>query len=121
VAAVELARATARAATTTATPARKGRRAGQPMHPREISFTAARGAVISSTRQGPATASLPTTLTTASHRHILADLACRRITVDRGRHRDRKTKARQGFPPGGPHLVTRTAPAKIRICGATAA
>jgi hypothetical protein len=36
--------------------------------------------------------------------------------VDRHRHRDRKTKARLGFPAGGPRLATRTAPAQITVC-----
>src|SRR6266849_5021595 len=53
---VELARAAARAAAAIAVPAGKGKRAGQPVHPREISFTAARRAVITSTRAGAATA-----------------------------------------------------------------
>ena len=40
----------------------------------------------------------------------------RRVQVDRHRHRDRKTKARPGFPAGGPRLATRTAPAQISVC-----
>jgi hypothetical protein len=116
VTAVELARATARAAAAVAIPARRGRRAGQPVHPREISFTAARRAVIASVRSGAATASLPAALTAANRDAILAGLARRRVQVDRHRHRDRKTKARLGFPPGGPRLATRTAPAEISIC-----
>ena len=116
VTAVELARATARAAAAVAVPARKGCRAGQPVHPREISFTAARRAVIASVRSGAATASLPAALTEANRDAILAGLARRRVQVDRHRHRDRKTKARPGFPPGGPQLVTRTAPAQISVC-----
>jgi hypothetical protein len=44
VVAAELTRATARAAAAIAAPARTGPRAGQPVHPREISFTAARRA-----------------------------------------------------------------------------
>ncbi len=114
--AVELARATARAAAAVAVPARKGRRAGQPVHPREISFTAARRVVIASIRAGAATASLPAQMIIARREHILAGLARRRIQVDRCRHRDRKTKARPAFPPGGPRLATRTAPAEISIC-----
>jgi len=114
--AVELARALARAAAAVAIPARRGRRAGQPVHPREISFTAARRAVITSARAGAATASLPAALTAANRDAILAGLARRRVQVDRCRHRDRKTKARPGFPPGGPRLVTRTAPAQISVC-----
>ena len=58
----ELARAIARDAAAVAAPARKGRRAGLPVHPREISFTAARRAIIASTRSGAATASLPPAL-----------------------------------------------------------
>jgi hypothetical protein len=116
VTAVELARATARAAAAIASPARRGRRAGQPVHPREISFTAARRAVIASVRSGAATASLPAALTEANRDAILAGLARRRVQVDRHRHRDRKTKARPGFPAGGPRLITRTAPAEISVC-----
>jgi len=116
VTAVELARAVARAAAAVAIPARKGRRAGQPVHPRQISFTAARRAVIASVRSGAATASLPAQMITARRERILADLARRRVQVDRCRHRDRKTKARPGFPHGGPRLATRTAPAAISIC-----
>jgi hypothetical protein len=121
VTATELARATARAAAAIAVPAGKGKRAGQPVHPREISFTAARRAVITSTRAGAATASLPAGMITADREHILAGLARRRVVVDRGRHRDRKTKARLGFPPGGPRLAIRTAAAEISICGPIAA
>ena len=116
VTAVELARATARAAAAVAVPARRGRRAGQPVHPREISFTAARRAVIASVRSSAATASLPAALTAANRDAILAGLARCRVQVDRHRHRDRKTKARLGFPPGGPRLATRTAPAEISVC-----
>jgi hypothetical protein len=121
VTAVELARAAARAAAHVAVPARKGPRAGQPVHPREISFTAARRAVITSARTGAATASLPAALTEANRDNALAGLARRRVQVDRNRHRDRKTKARSGFPPGGPRLTTRTAPAQISLCGPIAA
>jgi hypothetical protein len=116
VTAVELARATARAAAAIAIPARRGRRTRQPVHPREISFTAARRAVIASVRSGAATASLPAALTAANRDAILASLARRRVQVDRHRHRDRKTKARPGFPAGGPRLATRTAPAEISVC-----
>jgi hypothetical protein len=116
VTAVELARAVARAAAAVAVPARRGRRAGQPVHPREISFTAARRAVIASVRSGAATASLPAARTAANRDAILTGLARRRVQVDRHRHRDRKTKARPGFPAGGPRLITRTAPAEISVC-----
>src|SRR6266542_2506844 len=118
--AVELTRATARAAATLATPAIKGRHAGKPVHPRQISFTAARRAVIT-TRTGTATASLPTPLTTTNQHTTLTELARRRVTLDRDRHRERKTKARPGFPHAGPHPPTYTAPAEINICKPLAA
>ena len=121
VTAAELVRATARAAAAVAVPARKGRRAGQVVHPREISFTAARRAVITSARSGAATASLPAELTAATRDAIWAGLARRRVDTDRDRHRDRKTKARLGFPAGGPHLATTTATAQISVCGPIAA
>ncbi len=117
VTAVELARAATQAAAAVAVPARRGRRAGQPVHPREISFTAARRAVIASVQAGAATASLPASLITANRDRILARLARCRVTVDRNRHRDRKTKARPGFPAAGPRLATRTAVAEISVCG----
>ena len=116
----ELARAVARDAAAAAVPARKGRRAGLPVHPREISFAATRRAIIATTRSGAATASLPPGLTAANRARILDRLARCRITIDRNRHRDRKTKARPGFPHGGPVIPTLTAPAQISICGAAA-
>jgi hypothetical protein len=119
--ATELARAAARAAAGIAVPACKGKRAGQVVHPREISFTTARRAVITSVRSGAATASLPPALTQASRDAILAGLARRRVVIDRSRHRDRKTKARPGFPPGGPRLDTTTATAQISVFGPLAA
>ena len=121
VTATELARAAARAAAAIAVPARKGKRAGQPVHPREISFTAARRAIIITTRSGAATASLPAQLTAASRDQILAGLARRRVDTDRSRHRDRKTKARLCFPPAGPRLATTTARAEISVCSLIAA
>jgi hypothetical protein len=112
----ELARAAARAAAVIAVPARKGKRTGQPVHPREISFTAVRRAIITTTRSGAATASLPAALTRTSRDQILAGLARRRVDTDRNRHRDRTTKARLGFPPGGPRVPALTARAQISVC-----
>jgi len=94
---------------------------GQVVHPREISFTAARRAAIATTRAGTATASLPAALATALHDAVLRDLGRRRVTVDRDRHRDHKTKARQAFPAAGRGITTRTAPARILVCGPLAA
>ncbi len=119
--ATELARAAARAAAATARPARKGKRTGQPVHPREISFTAARRALITTARSGTATASLPASAIRASRDKILTGLARCRIDVDRSRHRDRKTKTRAAFPPGGPRIPTFTAEPEISVCGQLAA
>ena len=119
--ATELVRAVARAAARRAAPARKGRRAGQPVQPREISFTAARRAAITTTRTGAATASLPVLITAARYRDTLHDLGRRRFTIDRDRHRDHKTKARQPFPAAARDITTRKAAATITICGPLAA
>jgi hypothetical protein len=121
VTATGLARAVARAAAAVAVPAGKGKRAGQPVHPRQISFTAARRAIITTTRTGAATASLPAPAITASRVRVLACLARRRVDVDRHRHRDRKTKARLGFPSGGPRIPAQTAITQISICRPIAA
>ena len=118
VTAVELTRAIARAAAAAASPAGKGRRAAQPAHPREISFTAARRAAVASVRYGTATASLcaePARATT------LAGIARHRVTVDRDRHRARETKARGGFRHARRDITTRTATAQISVCGSLAA
>lgn len=115
--ACELVHALTRAAARTAAPARTGHRAGQPVHPRQISFTAARRAAITTTRTGTATASLPAVLTRAARDHTLHDLSRRRVITDRNRHRDHKTKARQAFPAARRGTTTRTAPARITVCG----
>jgi hypothetical protein len=111
----EIVRALARAAARQAAPAGKGRRAGQQVQPREISFTSARRAALASIRSGAATASLPAPMTQAFHHDILRALGKRRVVIDRGRHRDRKTKTRQAFPGAGHAITTRTATARIAI------
>jgi hypothetical protein len=117
VTATELTRGIARAAARQAAPARKGRRAGQPVHPREISFTAARRAAIAAVRHGTATAGLPRPVIAAGCRAVIDRIGRCRISVDRHRHRDHKTKARQGFPNAPRNLPTRTAAAQIAVCG----
>jgi len=119
--ACELVRAVIRAAARQAAPARKGRRAGQPVHPREISFTAARRAAITAARDGTATASLPAAVRCDRRDAVLHELGRRRITTGRDRHRDHKTKAGQAFPAAGRGITTRKAPARITICGPLAA
>jgi hypothetical protein len=117
----ELIRALARAAARQAAPARKGRLAGHKVQPRQISFTSARRAALASIRSGTATASLPAPMTRAYHRDTLRALGKRRIVIDRHRHRDRKTKARQAFPGAGRGITTRTAIARVDVCRPVAA
>ena len=117
----ELIRALARAAARQAAPARKGQLAGRKVQPRQISFTAARRTALASIRSGTATASLPAPMTAAFRHDTLHALGKRRIVIDRGRHRDRKTKARQAFPGAGRGITTRTATARISICRPEAA
>jgi hypothetical protein len=119
--ATELVRGLARDAAAAAAPARKGRRAGQAVHPREISFTAARRAALASIRSGACTASLPAAMTAAAYRAVTAAVSRCRITAGRNRHRDRKTKSRPAFPPAPRNPATRTAPATITVRGAAAA
>jgi hypothetical protein len=76
-------RGVARDAALAAVPARKGRRAGQPVRPREISRTAARRAILAAIRSGS------TSYTSAISRF--------RIVVDRNRHRARKAKCPSHF------------------------
>jgi hypothetical protein len=92
-----------------AAPARKGRRAGQPVHPREISFTAARRAVTAAIRHGA-----------ASYASLASALGRCRIVTGRNRHRARKAKARPAFPGAGRDTATRTAQAVITVCNAPA-
>jgi hypothetical protein len=113
--ATELARALSRAAARQAAPARKGRLAGQPVQPRQISFTAARRAALASIRSGAATASLPAAMTAAYGRSTVHVLGKRRIVIDRHRHRDRKTKTCQAFPAARRATTTRTAIAHVAV------
>jgi hypothetical protein len=54
-------------------------------------------------------------MTQALHHDTLRALGKRRVVIDRGRHRDRKTKTRQAFPGAGRAITTRTATARIAI------
>ena len=60
-------------------------------------------------------------LTAARRNDTLTGLGKRRIVIDRDRHRDRKTKARQAFPSTGRGTPTRKATARITVCGPLAA
>ncbi len=54
---------------------------------------------------------------TAGCRAVLAGRGRCRVSIDRNRHRDHKTKARQGFPNAPRRMSTRTATAQIAVCG----
>jgi hypothetical protein len=71
------------------------RRTARP--PRQLSFTAARRAAITSTRQGTAAAGLPAATVAAGTARLLAAVGRARHVTDRNRHRPRNTKARQAF------------------------
>ena len=60
-------------------------------------------------------------MTRAFHHDTLRALGKRRIVIDRHRHRDRKTKARQTFPGTGRGITTRTAIARVDVCTPVAA
>jgi Transposase DDE domain len=119
--ATELVRAIARDAAACAVPARKGKRAGQAVAPRQISFTAARRAALASIRSGACTASLPPAMRAAAYRDAITAVSRCRTDVDRDRHRDRKTKSAYSFPAAPRSITTRTARAAITVCGAAAA
>jgi Transposase DDE domain len=120
VVATELVHAATRSAAAVAAPFRKGPRAGQPVHARHLSFTTTRRTLISTVRAGTATASLPAPARAAAHHTALTVIATERVTTDRHRHRDHKTKTRQPFPHAARDITTRTAPANLHICGAAA-
>lgn len=119
--ATELVRAATRSAAATAAPFRKGPRAGQPVAARHLSFTTTRRTLIGTVRAGTATASIPEPARAAAHDRALAVIATARLTTDRHRHRDHKTKSRQTFPHAPRGITTRTAPAHLHVCGTTAA
>ncbi len=85
-AATEMTRGVARDAALAAVPAKKGRRAGQPVRPREISHARTRRAVIAAIRSGR---TCYKALTTAIGKY--------RTITDRNRHRARKSKSPSSF------------------------
>ena len=104
-AAVEMTRGVARDAAAAAAPARKGRRAGQPVRPREISCARARRAVITAIRAGR-----------ACYQAMTREIAKYRVIVDRNRHRPRKSKSPSTFGHAtAKDTRTRIAPAIITM------
>jgi len=95
--------------------------AGEPRWFKHLSFTTARRTLITTVRSGTATASLPAPARAAAHRAALDVIAAARVTTDRHRHRDHKIKTRQAFGHAPRGITTRTTPALVQVCGATAA
>jgi hypothetical protein len=88
-----------------AVPARKGRRAGLEVRPRDLSFACAVRAVLSAIRLGH-----------ACYQAVTSQIAEHRNIADRNRHRARKSKSPSSFAHAGPaDTATRTAPAVITM------
>jgi hypothetical protein len=110
-AAVELTRGVTRDAALDAAPARKGRRAGLAVRPRDLSHARAVRAVLAAIRLG-----------NRSYQAVTSEIAKRRIVVDRDRHRARKSKSPSTFGHAGPaDMATRIAPAVITLANKPAA
>ena len=104
-AAVEMTRGVARDAARAAIPAKKGRRAGQPVQPREISCARTRRAILAAIRAGRTSY---TALTSAIGKY--------RTVTGRNRHRARKAKCVSTFPHASrADTITRTAAAVITM------
>jgi Transposase DDE domain len=118
--ATELTRALTRSATAVAGPFTKGPRTGHPVQPRHLSFTTTRRTLIGTVRAGTATASLPAPARTTAYRAALDAITAVKVTTDRHRHRDHKTKTRQPFTRAPRGITTRTTPALVHLCATTA-
>ena len=106
----EMTRGVARDAALAAVPARKGRRAGQPVRPRDISHGRARRAVIAAIRTGR-----------TGYEALTREIAKYRTIVDRNRHRARKSKSPSSFGHAtAKDTITRTAPAVITMANSPA-
>ncbi len=101
----EMTRGVARDAALAAAPARKGRRTGQPVRPREISHARTRRAVIAAIRAGR-----------TCYEALAREIAKYRTITDRNRHRARKSKSPSSFDHAtAKDTLTRIAPAIITI------
>ena len=106
----EMTRGVTREAARDAAPAKKGRRAGQPVRCRDLSLTRARRLILAAIRAGR-----------ASYTALARQIAGYRTVTDRGRHRARKSKSPSTFPHAGPKdTITRTAPAVITLANTPA-
>ncbi len=109
-AATGLARGAVRDAALAAAPSRKGRRAGLAVRARDLSFARAVRTVLSAIR-----------LRNSRYQAVTGEIAEHRNTVDRDRHRARKSKSPSSFPhAGAKDTVTRIAPATITMANTPA-
>jgi hypothetical protein len=105
-----LTRGVVRDAALTAAPARKGRRAGLAVRPRDLSHARAVRAVLSAIRLGH-----------ACYQAVTSEIAKSRNVVDRDRHRARKSKSPSPFAhAGAKDTLTRIAPAVITMANTPA-
>ena len=96
-------RGVARDAALAAAPARKGRRAGLPVRPRDLSFARALRSVLSAIRLG-----------NTCYQAVTSEIGKYRNVVGRDRHRDRKSKSPSCFARAtAKDTGTRIAPAII--------
>ena len=107
---VGMTRGVARDAALAAAPARKGKRAGLPVRPRDLSFARALRAVLSAIRIG-----------NTCYQAVTREIGCYRNTLDRDRHRARKSKSPSSFPHAtAKDTATRIAPAVITMANTSA-
>ncbi|MGH3237422.1 MAG: hypothetical protein ACRDOH_30015 [Streptosporangiaceae bacterium] len=109
-AATEMTRGVTRDAARDARPARKGRRAGQPVSYRDLSLSRARRLILAAIRSGQ-----------ASYTALTGKIAEYRNVTGRDRHRGRKSKSPSTFGHAGPaDTITRIAPAVITLANTPA-
>ena len=109
-AAVEMTRGVARDAALAAAPARKGRRAGLAVRPRDLSCARAVRAVLTAIRLGH-----------DCYQAVTSEIGKHRNIVDRDRHRPRKSKSPSSLPHATARdTATRIAPAVITMANAPA-
>jgi hypothetical protein len=107
---VGMTRGVARDAVLAAAPARKGKRAGLPVRPRDLSFARALRAVLSAIRIG-----------NTCYQAVTSEIGQHRTVVDRDRHRDRKSKSPSSFAHAtAKDTGTRIAPAIITMANTPA-
>jgi hypothetical protein len=100
----------ARDAALAAAPARKGRRAGLPVRPRDLSFARTLRAVLSAIRTG-----------NTHYQAVTSEIGQHRTVLDRDRHRARKSKSPSSFAHAtAKDTATRIAPAIITMANTPA-